>query len=186
MRKLIAFDMVSADGFFATPDGDLSWHNVDADFNDFAIKQFNGADTLIFGRKTYDMMASYWPTPAAKQDDSAVAKRMNSFRKVVFSRTLHSASWQNAELAHGNITETSKALKAEDGKNILLFGSGTIVAQLAAVGLIDEYRLMVAPVILGDGKRLFAGLSGPLKLKLARFEQFASGNVLLCYAPVSR
>lgn len=175
--------MVSADGFFAGPDGDLSWHNVDAEFNTFAVKQLGEADTLLFGRETYDMMAAYWPTPAAVQDDPVVAKYMNDLRKVVFSRTLQNVSWRHAELAHDDIVKAAKALKEEDGKDILLFGSGTIVAQLAAHGLIDEFRLMVAPIVIGDGKRLFAGIAEPLKLQLVRFEQFASGNVLLCYTP---
>jgi dihydrofolate reductase len=183
MRKLVAFDMISADGFFAAADGDISWHNVDAEFNDFAIKQLGAADTLLFGRKTYDMMSGYWPTPEAERDDPIVAKHMDDLRKVVFSRTPQNVSWQNTELAHRGIVEATKVLKNEDGKDMLLFGSGTIVAQLAAKGLIDEFRFMVAPVVIGDGKRLFNGIHESLKLKLVRFEQFASGNVLLCYGP---
>lgn len=183
MRSLIAFDMLSADGCFAGADGDISWHNVDEAFNDFAVQLLDAADTLLFGRKTYELMAAYWPTPQAAGDDPAVARRMNDLRKVVYTRSLQTLAWQHAELAGGDLTQTAKDLKNENGKDILLFGSGEIVAQLAAAGLIDEFRFMIAPVLVGDGRHLFAGLQQPFRLALARMQQFTSGNVLLCYRP---
>lgn len=184
MRNLIVFDMLSADGCFAGVGGDISWHNVDDAFNDFAVQQLDAADTLLFGRKTYELMASYWPTPEATGDDPAVAGRMNAMRKVVFTRSLHALAWQNAAVAGDDLLQTVETLKRESGKDILLFGSGEIVAQLANARLVDEFRFMIAPVIVGEGRHLFAGVQRPLQLELAKVKQFASGNVLLCYRNV--
>src|SRR4029453_10130458 len=101
MRKLLSFMVVTLDGYYEGPDGEFDWPNVDDEFNEFAISQLDDIDTLVFGRATYEGMASYWPTPAAREDDPAVTDRMNGIPKVVFSSTLDSADWQNPPLAQG-------------------------------------------------------------------------------------
>ncbi len=181
MRKLILFNMVTVDNFFAGPNGEIDWHNVDAEFNDFAIQQLDECGGLIFGRTTYQMMASYWPTPAGIADDPEVANRMNELPKFVVSRTLARADWNNTRLIKEDAAGEIARLKQQPGKDLYLFGSAVLASGLIQNGLIDEYRLMVNPVILGGGKAMFQNVQAPLKLKLLKAQPFRSGNVLLYY-----
>jgi dihydrofolate reductase len=183
MRKIIVSEMISVDGFFAGPNGEIDWHNVDGDFNKFAIDQLRKADTLLFGRVTYELMANYWPTPAALKDDPVIAERMNNLPKIVFSKTLDNLAWNNSKLMKDISKEAIMKIKQAPGKDILLFGSGIIVSQFADLGLIDEYRLFVNPIVLGKGKTIFKDINGRIKLKLLSTKEFDSGNVLLCYQP---
>lgn len=185
MRKVILFNLVTLDGFFEGPNQDISWHNVDEEFNEFAINQLNETGTLLFGRVTYQVMASYWPTESAIRDDPTVAGLMNSLPKVVFSKTLDTAEWNNSRLVkevHRVVEEVSE-LKRQPGKDIAIFGSSDLAATLAEHGLIDEYRIMVVPVFLGDGRSLLRGIKEKLNLKLLRVRTFKSGSVLLYYGP---
>jgi dihydrofolate reductase len=184
MRNLYVFNMITVDGFFeGAQKWDLGWHNVDAEFNDFAIAQLDATGMLLFGRVTYAGMAGYWASPDAIKDDAQVANRMNAIPKAVFSRTLEKADWNNTRLIKTNIPEEILKLKQASGKEIALFGSANLMATLAQHNLVDEYRLIVNPVVLGKGGPLFAGTLGPLKLKLLQARPFESGNVLLCYQP---
>jgi dihydrofolate reductase len=183
MRKIFLFMMVTLDNYFEGPNAEIDWHNVDAEFNEFAIAQLKSVDALLFGRLTYQMMASYWPTPAALEDDPIVAARMNHIQKIVFSKTLDSADWENTLLVKENAIEALQQLKQQPGKDMAIFGSAELTASLSNHGLIDEYRIMVNPVVLGSGKPLFAGLNGRLNLKLLKAKTFKSGNVLLYYQP---
>jgi len=182
MRKLILFNMVTLDGFFEGPNHEIDWHNVDEEFNDFAIEQINRVDVLLFGRMTYEGMASYWPTPAAISDDPIVAKKMNTMPKIVFSKTLEKVEWQNTRLIKENIAEEISKLKQQPGKDLIIFGSADLAATFIQHGLMDEYRIMVNPVVLGNGQPLFKGIKDQLKLKLLETRVFRSGNVLLYYA----
>ncbi|HMF82448.1 MAG TPA: dihydrofolate reductase family protein [Acidimicrobiia bacterium] len=184
MRKLLSFMVVTLDGYYEGPDGEFDWPNVDDEFNEFAISQMNDIDTLLFGRNTYEGMASYWPTPEAKEDDPAITDRMNTIPKVVFSSTLDRAEWQNTELVTGDVAETIAALKQQPGRDLALFGSPTLTASLIEEGLVDELRVMVQPILLGAGKSLFAALSRRVPVELQRTTIFHSGNVLLVYRPV--
>ena len=183
MPKVILFNMMTLDGFFSGPNGEIDWHNVDEEFNEFAIDQLNSAGGLIFGRVTYQGMASYWPTPDGIKDDPIVAGKMNSITKMVVSRTLDKAEWNNTRLVKDGATAEIAKLKAQPGKDWFIFGSANLAASLTQNGLIDEYRVIVNPVILGSGVPLFSGLHEPLHLKLANSRTFRSGNVLLCYQP---
>ncbi len=185
MRKVILFIMTTLDGFYAGPDGDLDWHNVDDEFNDFAATQLDSADTLLFGRKTFDIMASYWPTSAAATDDPNIASKMNAIHKVVFSKTLESVTWHNTRLVKERTADVVTELKQQPGQDMLIFGSSIFATSLAQLGLIDEFRLMISPVVLGQGLRLFAGIDTQLRCKLLRTQPFASGNVLLYYHPAT-
>jgi dihydrofolate reductase len=186
MRKVLFFMLISIDGFFEGPDKDLNWHNVDEEFNQFAIEQLDSVDTLLFGKVTYEMMASYWPTPVAKSNDPIVAEKMNTLDKIVFSKTLSSAAWQNTKLIKDNFVDEIIRLKQKPGKDLIIFGSSDLAVTFIENGLIDEYRIMVNPVALGGGKPLFKGLHNKLDLQLLKTKIFKSGNVLLYYKPAKK
>ncbi|MDA8423036.1 MAG: dihydrofolate reductase family protein [Nitrospiraceae bacterium] len=181
MRKLLEFNMVSLDGYFEGPDRDISWHNVDAEFNEYAVAMLDSVDLLLFGRVTYELMVRFWPTPEVIKSDPLVATRMNSLAKIVFSRTLGKAEWHNTRLVKEKIEEEIKKLKQGPGKDMVILGSGSIVSELTPPGLIDEHRIMVNPVILGKGNPLFKGINNKLDLELTHSKAFKSGNVLLYY-----
>jgi dihydrofolate reductase len=184
MRKVFLFMMVSLDGCFEGGDHDLSWHNVDEEFNKFAVEQMKEVDTLIFGRRTYDLMSSYWPTAEAEDPyDQQVFEMMNSYKKVVFSHQNIKIDWKNTELMQ-NISELAK-LKELPGKDMAIFGSNNLCISLLKTGLLDEIRIMVAPVVIGEENKLFTGLDQKLTLKLLKSKEFKNGNVLLNYQPVT-
>jgi len=186
MRKLTAFNNVTLDGYFTGANGDFSWAhagNDDAEYNAFVADNAKGGGQLLFGRVTYELMASYWPTPIATRNDPAVAERMNSLPKVVFSRTLDRPSWNNTKLVKGGLAAEVRAMKQEPGKDMAILGSGSIVAQLAQEALIDEFQLVVNPVVLGRGRTMFDGVKEALSLKLTKSRTFGNGKVLLCYLP---
>ncbi len=184
MRTLFSFNMMTLDGYFEGPERDITWHNVDAEFNDYAIKQLHEIDTLLFGRVTYQMMASYWSTPAAIKDDPTVANLMNQLPKLVFSRTLQKAEWSNTRLIKENVAEEISKMKNGPGKSMAVFGSADLLSTLIQKDLVDEHRLMINPVLLGRGTPLFKGLQGKLNLELIRSRSFHNGNMLLVYRPV--
>ena len=175
------FMMVSLDGFFEGAEHDLSWHNVDAEFNDYADKQLDESSTLVFGRKTYQMMASFWPTDVGIQAAPDTAKRMNSLDKIVFSKTLEKVEWNNSKIYDNDIATVIESYKKMPGKDIAVLGSSNLCVTLIKENLLDEIRIMVNPVILGKGTPLFAGLQTPTKLSLNSSRKFQSGNVLLNY-----
>jgi len=186
MRKLVVFNQVTLDGFIADINGDMRWaHKQDAEWNAFVQGNASGGGELLFGRITYDLMTSYWPTPHAMKNNPVVAERMNNLPKVVFSRTLEEASWNNTKLVKGDIAAEVRKMKKEPGENMVIFGSGSIVSQLAQEGLIDEYQIVVNPLVLGKGKTMFDGIKEKLSLKLTKTRTFGNGNVLLCYEPMA-
>ena len=183
MRKLSSFMVVTLDGFYEGPNGEFDWPNVDEEFNEFGIEQLNDTDLLLFGRVTYEGMAGYWPTPAARQDDPLVAELMNTLPKVVVSTTLTSADWSNSRVVGGNLAEEVTKLKQQPGKAIAVFGSPSLTVSLLELGLVDELRVMVNPIVLGDGRSLFRTTRDRLRLELRQTRTFSSGNVLLTYRP---
>ena len=184
MRKLFAFNMISLDGFFEGPDHDINWHNVDNEFNDFAIEQTSAVGALLFGRVTYQLMESYWPTADALENDPAIAGIMNSVPKLVFSRTLEKAEWNNTRIVKENIEQEILNLKKQPGKDLAVFGSANLLSALVQMDLVDEHRVMVNPVLLGNGNPLFKSMEARVNLRLLQSRTFKSGNVLLYYEPV--
>jgi dihydrofolate reductase len=185
MRKLIVFNNVSLDGYFVDASGDMGWaHRPDAEWNSFTAENAGGGGVLLFGRKTYDLMASYWPTPMAMQNYPVVAEGMNNLSKVVFSKTMDKASWKNTRLVKNDLASEVRKMKDESGDGMAILGSGTIVAQLAEEGLIDEYQIAVIPVVLGAGRTMFGGIKRRLNLTLKKTRVFGNGNVVLWYEPV--
>ena len=186
MRKIIVFNQCTVDGYFADMNGDMSWaHNNDAEFDAFVAGNASAGGELLFGRITYELMASYWPTPYAIENDPVVAKGMNDLPKVVFSRTLAKASWNNTKLVKSGMAAEIRKMKKEPGKDMVIMGSGSIVSQLAQEGLIDEYQIVVIPVVLGKGRAMFDGIKEKLTLKLIKSRTFRNGNVFLCYEPIA-
>jgi dihydrofolate reductase len=188
MRKLIVFNHVSLDGYFVDMNGDMSWAKADhqdVEWNSFVAENASGGGALVFGRITYELMASFWPTPFAIESMPVVAAGMNSMPKVVFSRTLDQASWNNTTLVKGDPAEEMRKIKRSPGEDMAILGSGRIVSQLAQERLIDEYQIVVNPVVLGAGRTLFDGAKQNLSLKLTKTRAFGNGNVLLCYEPMA-
>lgn len=173
--------MVSVDGFFEGSDRDISWHNVDTEFNEYAIDLLNKVDTLLFGRITYELMESYWPNEYAIANDPIVAAKMNNLPKIVFSRSMMTSKWSNSRLIKENIAEEIRKLKQERGKDMAILGSSNLALTFIEHHLIDEYRIMINPIALGKGNTLFQGLRSKLNLKLLRTRTFKSGNIMLCY-----
>jgi len=174
---------MTLDGFFEGPNKELDWHNVDKEFNEFASEQLLSADILLFGRITYELMKSYWPTETGTKDDPIIAEKMNTMPKIVFSRTLEKAGWNNTRLIKENIAEEIKKLKQQPGKDLMIMGSANLSSTLRQLNLIDEYRIMINPLVLGKGNPLFKNKDGKLDLRLIKSRVFSSGNVLLCYEP---
>jgi dihydrofolate reductase len=186
MRRLIAFNHISLDGYFVGAKGDFSWAhkgNEDPEYAAFVAQNASGDGQLLFGRVTYELMASYWPTALADQHNPAVAKGMNRMSKVVFSRTLKEAPWNNTTLVNGDIVSEIRRMKNEPGPGMAILGSGSIIQQLALEHVIDEYQMIVDPVALGKGRSMFDGIREPLNLKLTKTRTFGNGKVYLCYEP---
>jgi len=178
--------MTSLDGYFEGPDHDLSWHNVDAEFNEFAQAQMKEADTILFGRRTYQLMESYWPSKSGREDDPEVAHLMNETPKVVVSSSLKNVTetkiWKHIQLINENVEDEIRHLKKQKGGDIILLGSSNLCVSLLEWKLLDEIRIMIAPVVIGKGTPLFHGLKEKANFQLNKTRNFASGNVLLCYS----
>jgi dihydrofolate reductase len=186
LRKLAVFNHTTLDGYFVDANGDMSWaHRQDAEWNAFVAENAKSESVLLFGRITYELMAGYWPTPLALQNAPAVAERLNNLPKVVFSRTLDKASWNNTTLIKDTIGKEVRKLKNEPGPNMVIMGSGSIVAQLAQDGLIDEYQIVISPLALGKGRTMFDGITEKLTLNLKEARTFGNGNVFVRYERIT-
>lgn len=178
MRKTFLFMMITLDGYFEGDNHDISWHNTDQEFVDFADAQLDEADTLIFGRKTYEMMAEFWPSQAANEHEQSTAARMNALHKVVFSHSDMPVNWEHT-VASTDLTAKVTELKAQSGQDIAVLGSSHLGKAMLEAGLLDEVRIMLNPVFIGSGSPLFDGLNK--KLTLVGSRTFQNGNVLLTY-----
>lgn len=195
MRRIMMFNHVAADGSFATGDGRLDWVVPEPAIDQSAVDGMPGGDTILFGRRTYDMFESYWPhaldaaTPAphgrGTSANHAMAVWINDSAKLVFSRTRKDVTWKHSRLLGAFDPAKVEALKRDQGKDILIFGSGTIVTLLAQHGLIDEYHFVVSPLFLGGGRPLIGGLPRNVPLRLIEAKSYPSGNVSLRYEPGS-
>ena len=188
MRRVTVFESISLDGYFTDANNDISFAKEveqDAEFDAFVAQNASGSDgVLLFGRITYEMMASFWPTPAAAELMPDVAKGMNSRPKIVFSRTLTQAAWQNTTLVNADAVQHVRKLKEETGPDLAVLGSGTIVSQLAQAGLIDEYQFVIVPVVLGSGRTVFEGVTKRFSPRLQSTRRFANGTIFCSYEGV--
>ena len=189
MRKIIVYNLVTVDGYFAGPNGEIEWHNYDNEMKAYSLKQMKSLSALIFGQTTYELMAGYWPTSDGIKSEPVVAQIMNNIPKIVFSEMLEEvadgAVWKNVNVYHEIKSEEIIKMKKQEGGDIAIFGSGTIVQQFTNLGLIDEDRLVVNPLILGNGKSLFKEIKNQLNLRLISTKVFKNGNILLCYEPIN-
>ncbi|SFE96514.1 Dihydrofolate reductase [Chitinophaga sp. CF118] len=187
MRKVVLSMNVTLDGFMAGPNCELDWHfeNWAPDMAASLCEQLSKADTIILGRVTYSAMARYWPGRATDmsfpREDLAFAEMMNSYKKIVFSKNMSTPVWNNSRFVKGNLRRVVLQLKRQEGKDIIIYGSGQLVASLIQLELIDEYLLWMHPVVLGKGKPLFRELQDKLNMKLVKLETFRSGVVVLYY-----
>ena len=181
MRRLIMWNMVTLDGFFeGLKSWEIDWHEYawGEELEQLSINQLKSADMLLFGRVTYQGMASHWPSATGE-----VADFMNSIPKVVFSRTLTEAEWSNTRLVKSNAQDEVASLKQQPGKDLFIFGSAGLSSTLMGNGLIDEYRLGLTPVVLGGGNPLFKPSQERLRLRLLEARPLKSGCVILRYEP---
>jgi dihydrofolate reductase len=181
MKKLRVFESISVDGYFTDGDGQIGWAHAqgqDPEFVAWVGAHANAGGELLFGRKTYQQMEAFWPTPLAAAQMPEVAKGMNAARKYVASRTIQ-PTWQNTHLLKGDLVAAVRELKAGDGPGIAILGSGSVAAQLGAAGLIDEYQFVIIPVALGAGRSVFTNGRG---LRLVDQRAFRNGNVVVTYA----
>jgi dihydrofolate reductase len=183
MRMLNVFNFLSLNGFYKGVNGDIGWHRHGEEEAEFSREGAGSGSTLLFGRVTYEMMAGFWPSEQARQMDAAVAAGMNATEKIVFSRTLETAAWNNTRVVSGDIVAEVRRMKASPGKGMTILGSGSIVTQFAAAGLIDQFQFMIDAVAIGAGTPVLQGIPAPIKLKLTGTRTFKSGSVLLTYVP---
>ncbi|MEK4851969.1 dihydrofolate reductase family protein [Paenibacillus sp. FSL H7-0756] len=190
MRKLVLFLHASLDGFVEGPNGpmDISWVAYDADLERHAREILSTADTVIWGRGTYQMMHSYWPSvpsdPTASQHERDHAEWIEKTAKVVFSTTLENVEWNNSRLVKENVEEEIKRLKEQPGQDIVILGSPRFAHTLMQLGLIDEYKITVSPVLIGSGLPLFQGVQEKTNLKLIENKTFDSGAIGLIYQTI--
>jgi dihydrofolate reductase len=184
MRKLIAFCNLSLDGIAAVPNGSLDWISYDEELERWAEPIVKATDTAVYGRVTYELM-KYWRTvpskPNASQHELENAHWIENVEKIVFSESKMVPDWNNTRVISGNAKETILKLKQKPGENITIFGSPTLANSLIKLGLVDEYRFSVSPIVLGTGKSLFKEVKDAIKLKLVEEKTFKSGTVILHY-----
>jgi dihydrofolate reductase len=179
MNKLNSFTFITLNGFFKGANEDTSWHIHGGEAAEYSNKSSSSDNILLFGRKTYEMMASFWPTPMAEQSFPIVAKNMNAAQKIVCSTTLKKANWQNSTIINGDIISQVTQLKKEGKKNITILGSGSLVTQLSDAKLIDHYTLMLDPIAIGEGTSIFNGIKHKLELKWISSRVFEKDGILL-------
>lgn len=198
MRRIVLFDRVSADGYFAGPDGNLNWVISDAELDRSAAEaiESSASGAILFGRRTYQQFESFWPhalsdaptAPSphrpghASPELRAMAVWINEATKLVFSKTLRQVTWRNSRLLHELDPREIESLKRQPGPDMMIFGSGSIASQLTQHGLIDEYQLVVSPILLGSGRSLISDVPRSLRLDLLEAKPYPSGNVALRYA----
>ncbi len=199
LRRIVTFNWVTADGYFAGPDGNLEWVVPDDEQAQAAVEGIPGIDTVLFGRVTYELFQGFWrhaveDSPTApdphrpgqrSREHRAIAMWLNEATKLVFSRTLEAVTWRNSHLLHELDPREVESMKKQPGKDMMVFGSGSIVSQLTQHGLIDEYQFVVCPVLLGRGRPLLSGMTKSLSLDLLEAKKYQSGDVMLRYARAS-
>lgn len=198
MRQILMFNHVTVDGYFAGSDGNLNWVVPDDEIDRAAVQWIPDIDTILLGRRTYELFEAYWPhalddsATAADPHDSTrrsstlrdMAVWINEANKLVFSRTLKKVTWKNTRIVSEIDPRAIQGMKREQGRDMIVFGSGSVVSALTKHGLIEEYQFVVNPVLLGEGRRLLEGVSNGAKLELRESKQYPSGNVVLRYTQI--
>ncbi len=190
MRKLIFFMHASLDGFVAGMNGEMNWINVDESIFDFVATMTDQADAALYGRVTYQMMQSYWPTagdkPNASKHDKEHSAWYNKVSKIVLSNTLNEKELTNATVISDGIKDKINEIKKQDGKNILIFASPSASHSLLHEGLVDEFWIFINPILLGEGMPLFKNITEKTKLKLVESKTFSCGVIALHYETIRK
>ncbi len=197
MRRIVTFNRVSADGYFSASDGSLDFAVPDEELDSAAAEAIerSTAGAMLFGRRTYEMFESFWPhaldDPETSPDPHGPGRRSTAMRamalwinraeKIVFSKTRRDVTWQNSRLLRDIDRRQIEELKRAPGEDIMIFGSGSVVSRLSELGLVDEYRFIVCPVLLGSGESLVRGVPQPTGVRLVECRASAAGNVMLRY-----
>jgi dihydrofolate reductase len=179
MRKVIVSIFVSLDGSFEGPNKELDWHVWDDEMEQYMGDLLNNVDAILLGRVAYQLLADYWPSSTEN-----LAPRLNNLPKIVFSKTLEKAEWNNSRLVKENIKDEISKMKQQPGKDLVLFCGADIASTFLQLGLIDEYRIIVNPVVLRSGKPFFKDIKDKLNLNLLKTKTFSCGNVILYYEPI--
>ena len=195
-RRIVMFNWVTADGYFAGPDGNLDWVVPDEEQAKAAAESIPNFDTVLFGRRTYELFEGFWrhavvdasgtvPDPhhpgRRSSEHGAIAIALNRMTKLVFSRTRKDVTWRNSRMLRELDPREIETMKRQPGRDMIVFGSGSIVSQLTQYGLIDEYQFVVCPILLGSGQPLLSGVSKRLRLDLLEAKPLPSGDVMLRY-----
>ncbi|AKP50901.1 dihydrofolate reductase family protein [Cyclobacterium amurskyense] len=183
MAKLTSFTFISLNGFYKGINEDINWHQHGGEEAQYSVESLKSNDTLLFGRVTYEMMKSFWPTQMAYDSFPEVADGMNNSEKIVVSKTLESTDWKNTQIINENLIDRIAELKKTSNKNITLLGSGKILAQLMNANLVDEYQIMIDPIFIEKGEPILDNLKNNIKLELTKSKVFKSGTILLYYKP---
>ncbi|WP_372773039.1 dihydrofolate reductase family protein [Mangrovibacterium sp.] len=181
MRKITAFIFTSLNGYYQGADGNIDWHSNGSEEIEFAQTKLQEGKTLLFGRRTYELIRNFWVGPMAYELFPAVALRLNQTEKLVCSNTLKQTEWNNTSILSDDIVSQIKKIKETEGENITLMGSGSLLKQLAEADLIDEYEIMIDPVILGSGKTIFEGINKELNLQITDARLFRESGTLVLY-----
>ncbi len=185
MRRIKAFNFLTCNGFYKGVNEDTSWHFHGEEGNEYSEEQLKSGNILLFGRKTYEMMYSFWPTKMAAELYPFVAEKMNSSEKIVLSNSLTKAEWNNTSILNGNGIQKISELKSTKGNDFTILGSGSVITQLADAGLIDTYELMIDPFAIGNGTPFLNNIKRKLELRLSDTRIFRkSGIVLLTYQQI--
>jgi dihydrofolate reductase len=183
MRKLSAFNFITLNGYYKGINDDTSWHQHTEEAAAYSTQQMKLGNTLIFGRKTYEMMYSFWPSPMAAEYFPEVAKGMNAAEKIVISTSIKAPEWNNTSKLSSPLIEGITALKKTAGNNLTILGSGSIISQLAEQNLIDEFQFMIDPLTIPAGTEIFHGCKNKIDLELISTKVFKSGAILATYQP---
>jgi len=189
-RRLFVSMLASLDGFIEGPQHELDWfRDGDPQFEQYCDEMIDSVGLALYGRRSYQLMEQYWPNAEVNPKsaaDKAFAVKMNALPKVVLSTTLREANWNNTQVFKDRVGERIAALKREPGKPIVAWAGAGLVATLTELNLVDEYRVLVQPVVLGAGTPLFRGITGRRDLRLVRTSQLGSSIAVLCYEPISK
>jgi dihydrofolate reductase len=184
MRRIFLFMNATLDGYFEGPGHDISWAHAEPEA--FSVEVSREVDTILLGRRTYDLMKSFWPMPEAAEADPDVAEFMNDRLKLVASLEPFDPGWRNVRVISADVAGEVRKLKEQPGKDMIILGSNNLCVSLMEEGLVDEFQILVNPVALGKGTSLFAGLEMSVKLTLTEFQKMRSGSILLKYRPADR
>ena len=184
MRKVIVSNYITLEGFIEGPNREIDRFVWDEEMAKYSIDLLYSIDTILFGRGTYELMANFWPIPAADSEAPVITAYMNNSAKIVFSNTLARGDWKNTRVVKAINQEDILNMKQQPGKNLVMFGGIGIAQTFRQLGLIDEYRIIVNPIVLGSGKPLFKDIKEKINLKLVRTKTFKCGNVILYYQPI--